>query len=243
MPLRIDRQSWGRLNQLLDTALDLPSDARGSWLNALDCGDELKEQLRHLLANAAEVETRDFLGALPDLHASVNELSAFRTPVEQAGNCVGPYRLLRELGSGGMGAVWLAERIDGLIPRPVALKLPHRTWRRTGFAERVTREREILATLSHPAIARLYDAGMTTAGQPYLALEYVEGEPIDAWCREHRLDLRARVLLFLQVAQAVAYAHAKLVVHRDVKPANILVQQVIADQGAGARREPSKTNV
>ena len=223
MPLRIDRQSWGRLNQLLDTALDLPSDARGSWLNALDCGDELKEQLRHLLANAAEVETRDFLGALPDLHASVNELSALRTPVEQAGNCVGPYRLLRELGSGGMGAVWLAERIDGLIPRPVALKLPHRTWRRTGFAERVTREREILATLSHPAIARLYDAGMTTAGQPYLALEYVEGEPIDAWCREHRLDLRARLLLFLQVAQAVAYAHAKLVVHRDVKPANILV--------------------
>jgi serine/threonine-protein kinase len=224
MPIRIDHESWNRLNQLLDAALDLPGEARGPWLDALDCGDEqLKTRLRHLLANAAEVETRDFLGALPHLHASASELSAFRAPVEQAGNCVGPYRLLREHGSGGMGAVWLAERMDGLIPRPVALKLPHRAWRRTGFAERATREREILATLSHPSIARLYDAGLSAAGQPYLALEYVEGEAVDVWCREHDLDIRARLLLFLQVAQAVAYAHAKLVVHRDVKPANILV--------------------
>src|SRR5262245_21555769 len=131
MPFRIDRQSWSQLNQLLDEALDLPSDARGPWLDALDCGDEqLKVRLRHLLANAAAVETRDFLSALPHLHASASELSAFRAPAEQPGNCVGPYRLLRELGSGGMGAVWLAERMDGLIPRPVALKLPHRAWRR-----------------------------------------------------------------------------------------------------------------
>jgi serine/threonine-protein kinase len=140
---------------------------------------------------------------------------------------VGLYQLVRELGQGGMGAVWLAERADGLVKRAVALKLPHGAWRRAGLAGRMARERDILATLEHPHIARLYDAGLTTAEQPFLALEYVEGVPIDQYCAatdsRPALGLRAKLRLFLQVAQAVAYAHGKLVLHRDLKPANILV--------------------
>ena len=125
---------------------------------------------------------------------------------------------MRELGSGGMGVVWLAERTDGLINRPVALKLPHGAWKRAGLAERMAREREILATLTHPNIAHLYDAGLTADGQPYLAIEYVEGRRIDVYCREQQLDMKARLRLFAQVANAVAYAHGKLVVHRDLSP-------------------------
>ena len=122
-----------------------------------------------------------------------------------------------------MGVVWLAERSDGLVKRPVALKLPHHVWQRAGLPERMAREREILAALTHPNIARLYDAGVTAEHRPFLAIEYVEGHPIDTYCRDRRLDTGARVRLFVQVANAVAYAHAKLVVHRDLKPANILV--------------------
>jgi serine/threonine-protein kinase len=122
-----------------------------------------------------------------------------------------------------MGVVWLAERTDGLINRPVALKLPHGAWKRAGLAERMAGEREILASLAHPNIAHLYDAGITGDGQPYLAIEYVEGLRIDVYCRERNLDVRSRLRLFLQVANAVAHAHGKLVVHRDLKPANILI--------------------
>src|SRR6185312_7174922 len=107
----------------------------------------------------------------------------------------------------GMGTVWLAERTDGLVRRPVALKRPRGCWSRASLAERMAREREILATLNHPNIARLYDAGLTTEGQPYLALEFVEGFPIDKFVAESRLDLRSRIELFLQVTDAVAHAH------------------------------------
>jgi serine/threonine protein kinase len=139
-----------------------------------------------------------------------------------------PYRLIQPLGSGGMGEVWLAERVDGLINRPVALKLPHlATARAPGLAERMAREREILASLDHRNIARLLDAGLTADGQPFLALEYVEGLGIDVYCAGAQgsapLDVPARLRLFRQVIDAVAYAHGKLVIHRDLKPANILV--------------------
>jgi serine/threonine-protein kinase len=142
---------------------------------------------------------------------------------ERPGATVGPYRLIRELGSGGMASVWLAERGDMLQRRQIALKLPHGAWRRAGLAERLAREREILAGLEHPHIARLNDAGVADGGRPYLALEWIDGERIDRFADRHGLDVRARVRLVVQVAQAVAHAHAHLVVHRDLKPANILV--------------------
>ncbi len=221
--LQIDPRHWAELNRLLDAALDLPESAREQWLATLDEHEALKPQLRELLLRAARIETRDFLETLPKLSPGVEDLADAASASEHEGACIGSYRLVRELGAGGMGSVWLAERIDGLIKRPVALKLPHIASKRIGLAERMAREREILATLTHPNIARLYDAGVTAEGRPYLALEYVEGKPIDVYSNEHQLDLRSRLNLFLQVANAVAYAHAKLIIHRDLKPANILV--------------------
>jgi len=140
-------------------------------------------------------------------------------PVEAPGAKIGPYRLLELLGKGGMGSVWVAERTDGL-ERRVALKLP-RQWS-TSMAEHLEREGAILASLEHPNIARLYDAGVTNDGRPWLALEYVDGETLDQVIRR-RPDVSKAIDLFLQIARAVAFAHARLVVHRDLKPRNVMV--------------------
>jgi len=140
----------------------------------------------------------------------------------QPGDTVGAYRLVRPVARGGMGSVWLAERADGALQRRVAIKLPHLAWG-AGLAERMLRERDIGARLEHPHIARLYDAGVDHRGHPFLAFEFIDGVAIDLWCQSRELGLRARLKLFLQVAQAVAYAHARLVVHRDLKPSNVLV--------------------
>ena len=138
-------------------------------------------------------------------------------------NEVGPYRLVRELGRGGMGSVWLAERTDGLLKRQVALKLPHRSMDDGLLGERFARERDILAGLEHPNIARLYDAGVSPEGRPYLAIEYVDGLSLLAYCRERGIGLEGRLALFLQVLAAIQHAHGRLVIHRDLKPGNILV--------------------
>jgi serine/threonine-protein kinase len=213
------------LNELLDAALDQPPERRNAWIDTLDAShDALKPRLRALLARAAEVESRDFLGSLPAFDAAdITEGTGGTFSGEAAGERVGPYQLQRQLGAGGMGTVWLATRADGLFERSIALKLPHRGMFGAGLAERMARERGILAGLDHPNIARLYDAGLTAEGQPYLALEYVEGVAIDEYCRRNSCDLHQRLILFLEVADAVASAHARLVVHRDLKPANILV--------------------
>ena len=221
---KIDASTWAQLDQLLDAALDQPASERGRWMDLLGAEHAaLEPRLRVLLSRAADNEARPYLDTLPKFDADLLDFPEVPSDGDQPGDVVGPYRLLRELGSGGMGVVWLAERTDGLINRPVALKLPHGAWKRAGLAERMAREREILATLSHPNIAHLYDAGVTAGGQPYLAIEYVEGHRIDVYCREQHLDVEARLRLFAQVAGAVAYAHGKLAVHRDLKPANILV--------------------
>jgi eukaryotic-like serine/threonine-protein kinase len=222
--LEIDARTWSQLNQLLDAALDEPASHRDHWLETL--APEyvaLKPLLRDLLARAGGTEDGHFLSTIPKYDLDAADLAEDAADGDQPGDTVGPYRLVRGLGSGGMGVVWLAERMDGLVNRPVALKLPHRAWKRAGLAERMSRERAILASLTHPNIARLYDAGLTAEGRPFLAIEYVEGRSIDEYCHDHDLDTKARVKLFAQVANAVAYAHAKLVVHRDLKPANILV--------------------
>lgn len=207
------------LGELLETALGLDPAVRLRWLDSLNLQDDaLRSRLRALLERAAALETSDFLDTLPKLDASPDPRGYLHV-----GDVVGAYRLLREIGTGGMGAVWLAERADGGLKRPVALKFLHGHVPGEAFAQRLARERDILATLVHPGIARLYDAGFTEAGVPFLALEYVDGIHLDRYCALHSPSLRARLDLFLQVARAVAYAHAKLVVHRDLKPANILV--------------------
>jgi serine/threonine-protein kinase len=222
--LRIDPTTWETLNRLLDEALEQPPATLPQWLDNLAPEfDALAPKLRELLAHRGALETADFLLTLPRVEIQPGAFVDDSAHAERPGREIGPYRLVRELGSGGMGVVWLAERTDGLIKRPVALKLPHGAWKRAGLAERMAREREILATLTHPNIAHLYDAGVTADGQPYLAIEFVEGTRLDVYCREQRLDVKARLRLFAQVVRAVAYAHGKLVVHRDLKPANILV--------------------
>ncbi len=226
----VDPASWRRLNQLLDEALDLPEELRSDWLSALPPEDEpLKPRLKTLLSRAeANLEGAARLGTLPKLGGdflSETELGVGQSMGEAGaeGELLGPYRLTRLLGQGGMGAVWLAERTDGMLQRPVALKLPRGIFSRPELVGRIARERDILASLNHPNIAKLYDAGFTAKGQPFLALELVEGSRLDEYVRANHPDLQTRLHMFLQVARAVAYAHSRLVVHRDIKPSNILV--------------------
>jgi serine/threonine-protein kinase len=218
--MKIDPQTWPALSQLLDEWLDLPPEGRSSWLENL--GPEYAEvlpALRELLATQAMVDTDTFLNALPALrNAGESATAGFVVGMQ-----IGPYRLVRQLGHGGMGVVWLAERADGALKRPVALKLPMTPLHHARLSERFARERDILAQLTHPQIARLYDAGMADGGQPYLAVEYVDGEAITAYCDRQVLGVTARLKLFLDVLRAVQYAHTNLVVHRDLKPSNILV--------------------
>ena len=214
--LEIDARTWAELNQLLDSALDRPAAQRAEWIEMLAPQDEaLKPRLRDLLSRTDPGEDGTFLGTLPKFEPDAGDSDGADASGDQPGDQVGPFRLVRELGHGGMGTVWLAERSDGLIERPVALKLPHGASKRVGLALRMARERRILAALTHPNIARLYDAGLTAEGRPFLAIEYVEGRQIDDYCRERQLDLKSRLRLFAQVARGVAYAHTKLVVHRD----------------------------
>ncbi|MCA3220323.1 MAG: protein kinase [Burkholderiales bacterium] len=214
--------TWSEVSALLDEVLALPPEARDGFVEALD-GERAvhRDTLRALLAQSAAVETGDFLATLPRLTRVAAAPAGALTELS-AGDSIGPYRLLSELGTGGMGAVWLAERSDGQLKRKVALKLPRLVWAK-GLAERMARERDILASLEHPHIARLYDAGVDQHGRPYLALEYVEGQPIDVYAKERGLTVRQKLDLLLQVCAAVAFAHSRLVVHRDLKPSNILV--------------------
>src|SRR5882672_6315648 len=209
----------GVVSRLLDEALPLDEPQRQRWLDALPPEHApLKPVLRKLLTQSGESP-----GEGPDRIWQLGGSADAQPTIPAAGEQIGPYKLIGELGRGGMGTVWLAERVDGVFRRVVALKLPHAAFVYRGLARRVARERSVLANLSHPNIAQLYDAGWSDDGRPYLALEYVEGVSIDRWCREQRLNVRARVRLFVEVVRAVAYAHARLVVHRDIKPANVLV--------------------
>ena len=202
------------LSRLLDEAIDLTEAQLAPWLAALPAEHaHLLAPLREMLAE--RTASAGFLATPP-------RLDALDESVAQAGDPVGPYRLIREIGKGGMGSVWLAERADGGLKRKVALKLPRLAWG-AGLAGRMAREREIGALLEHPNISRLYDAGVDERGRPYLALEYIDGQAIDAWCKERALSVRERLELIVQVARAVSYAHGRLVVHRDLKPSNVLV--------------------
>jgi serine/threonine-protein kinase len=213
---------WPTISALLDEALALPVDAQAAWLDALsDAHARLRPSLQRLLAAHGDVSAGSFLAGTPQLPLLPNPPQ----PGEPAGGMlIGPYRLVAPLGKGGMASVWLAERVDGVPRRQVAIKMPHVSWQ-LAFIERLMRERDILASLEHPNIARLYEAGMDAAGRPFFAMEYVQGEAIDAYCRARALPLQVRLELLLQVADAVGHAHGRLVVHRDLKPANILVTE------------------
>jgi len=239
-----DPVAWLRISPYLDQALDLEIDARGPWLSDLArTQPELANTVSDLLSDIEALHARGFLAdsplpatrldtLMPVLEDMVQRRVAADTPglvgngrdiVE--GAVLGPYRLVREIGHGGMSSVWLAERIDGQFKREVALKMPFAGPLQARMAERFQREREILATLTHPNIARLYDAGVSGSGQAYLAMEYVSGMPLTHYCDGAALSIRERLRIFLQVLEAVEFAHAQFVLHRDLKPTNILVTQ------------------
>jgi eukaryotic-like serine/threonine-protein kinase len=213
------------MSGLLDEALPLDQAGREAWLQALRPEhQEIAEVLRLALLPADGNAEAASLLTLPkfllDPAAGFSSESGLT-----ARALLGPYELIRPLGSGGMAEVWLARRADGALSREVALKLPLLTRLRRDLEPRFAREREILAGLSHPHIARLFDAGFAQDGQPYLALEYVVGTPLTAYCDQQRLTVRQRLELFRQVLSAVQYAHTHLVIHRDLKPSNILVTE------------------
>ena len=211
----IDKHRWSVLSPLLDELLDADEGVRSLRLAHIrDTDSGLADDLSALLRRQAVIDKEGFLNGL-----------ATPLPVEPTlvGRAVGNYTLERLLGRGGMGAVWLAHRSDGRYAGRVAVKLLNLALLGRAGADRFKREGSALARLAHPNIARLIDAGVTSEGQPYLVLEYVEGESLDRWCESRALDVRARVRLFLQVLDAVAHAHSKLILHRDLKPPNILV--------------------
>lgn len=217
MKLPCPPDAWPRFSARLDEMLALPEGEREAWLARLPATDaDLRDGLAEVLQGLPGAGGA-FLDSLPAVTATDT------TRPGEPGAVVGPYRLLRELGRGGMGVVWLAQRADGAYAREVALKLPHAHLLAGALRERFDRERDILAALDHPHIARFYDAGLAADGQPYLALEAVDGRPITDWCREQALPLAARLALFAQVADAVSHAHGQFIAHRDLKPANVLV--------------------
>jgi len=213
---KLSPEQWQALSPYLDQALGLPEEERASWLAALrDRDPALADHLQVLLEEHSALVQDGFLD-----HPPVPP----RDELGLAGRTIGAYTLLSSIGQGGMGTVWLAERSDGRFQRRAAVKFVSLGLADHGGEERFKREGSILGRLAHPHIAELLDAGVSQEGQPYLVLEHVEGEHIDEYCDRHRLDVEARIRLFLDVLAAVAHAHANLIVHRDLKPSNVLVR-------------------
>ncbi len=206
---------WQVLSPYLDRALAMTDEERSEWLSSLGERDPaLAAQLAELLSEHRVLAQEGFLE---------NRQFAVPNATGLAGQTLGPYTLISQIGQGGMGSVWLARRSDGRFERQAAVKFVNIALAGRATEERFKREGSILGRLTHPHIADLLDAGVSSDGQPYLILEYVDGEAIDQYCDEHKLDVEARVRLFLDVLAAVAHAHANLIVHRDIKPSNVLV--------------------
>ncbi|MGA9342241.1 MAG: serine/threonine-protein kinase [Rhodanobacteraceae bacterium] len=204
-----------RVDELFDQLFEIAPGQRVAWLDRT-CADDaaLRAELERMLRIDAKASA--FLESPPNLVADRLASATIEAPAH-----FGPWRVLRSIGIGGMGEVWLAERSDGEFEQRVAIKqLAYPT---PGLLQRFRQERQILARLEHPRIARLIDGGVDAKGAPYLVMEYVEGVPITTYAQDHALDLPASLRLFLRVCEAVQYAHQNLIVHRDLKPANIFV--------------------
>ena len=214
-------ENWPKVKEIFSAALELKPDERVSFLNTACAADEnLRSEVLGLLS--AHDSSGDFIQhpAVVDVGFLVSDTNH---SAAAAGQHIGTYEIIRELGRGGMGAVYLASRADEAFDKQVALKLIKRGMDSDAIIKRFVMERQILANLDHPNIARMIDGGTTEDGLPYFVLEYIEGTTITRYCDEHKLNTLERLKLFLQVCAAVQFAHQNLIVHRDLKPSNIIV--------------------
>jgi eukaryotic-like serine/threonine-protein kinase len=213
------RERWKELSEQLDVAFELTDAQRGPWLEALRSKDpELATIVDEALKLRASENFDDFLQGDSPVTANTLPEAAL------IGRQIGPYVIDAEVGHGGMGSVWRAHRADGRYEALVAIKFVHAHWLGKAGEERFQFEGRLLARLNHPNIARLLDAGLAEVSQPYLVLEFVDGQAIDQFCEQQRLDVKARIRLFIDVLRAVAHAHSHLIVHRDIKPSNVYVR-------------------
>ena len=229
-------ERWRQIGDLYDKALDCPPDERAALLDDACRNDAaLRQEVEKMLAADAQhgaLEAPAWM-SLPELvAASADESPRGALP---AGGRIGPYDIVRRIGQGGMGEVFLATRAVGAAQQTVALKLLRPGLENDRLLRRFAAEQEILAQLDHPRIARMLDAGQAGDGRPYLVMEYVDGEPITDYCDRHRLSVDARLRLFEQVCDAVQSAHQSLVVHRDLKPSNVLVADAATRDAAGGQ--------
>src|SRR6056297_381956 len=208
-------ERWNEIETLFESALDRPRAERITWLYGACDDPQLRAEVERLL------KAHERADGILDAPASLAPDSP-----DVRGQRIGPYRLLREIGRGGMSVVYLAER-EAPYRQRVAVKLLRPGLVTSDLVRRFLAERQILATLDHPNIARLLDGGVTDDGRPYFVMELVEGQPITDYCDGHRLSVDDRLVLFERVCEAVQYAHRNLVVHRDLKPSNVLVTEKI----------------
>jgi eukaryotic-like serine/threonine-protein kinase len=213
-------ERWAQIRQIFDGALERQQQDRAAFLRAVCGGDEqLRREVESLVAS--HEESQDFMSTpAADLNMLALDVSSASVPRVPR---VGPYQLEKRIGRGGMGSVWLASRADQEYHKKVAVKMVKRGMDSAEILRRFRMERQVLARLDHPNIARLIDGGSTAEGSPYLVMEYVEGTPIDQYCESHQSTISERLNLFRNVCAAVQYAHSNLVVHRDIKAGNILV--------------------
>ena len=215
----LNPNDWNRAKEHFSNAVALSETERDAYLDAQPDSKEVLDEARSLLA--AYLESPGFLeGAVPGLPPVEPD---DEPSISLAGRRIGAWQLVREIGRGGMGVVWEARRADQQYEQRAAVKLLRASLLSDRDIRRFREERQILASLNHPCIARLLDGGMLEDGSPYLVMEYIDGLPLDAWCDRERLSVRQRLEVFLLVCSAVEYAHRQLVIHRDLKPANILV--------------------
>ncbi|PAU93636.1 hypothetical protein CK503_10805 [Aliifodinibius salipaludis] len=243
----MDQKQWKKINDIVDTALDLNEKERATYIQEECEGNEqIKRQVTELLSSIEQSDTENYLEGLENyprhLAREISEQETRKNTSSLVGTTIDSYKLIELIGHGGMGSVFLGERADKAYTQKVALKLMRRGMDTPSNIARFKRERNILAKLNHPNIARLLDGGMTEEGLPYLVMEYVEGTPLYTYCDDNKLSLEKRLDLFKCICKAVHHAHNNAIIHRDLKPSNILItengQVKILDFGIAKLLEP-----
>ncbi|HLM01243.1 MAG TPA: serine/threonine-protein kinase, partial [Pyrinomonadaceae bacterium] len=218
---------WNKIVEIFEAALDVPASERSAFIEKACAADEnVRREVEEMLA--ADGKASAFFESPPASPRTLLLHNVSRDEPESdsiVGDTIGAYRIRREIGRGGMGTVYLAERADGDFAQKAAVKLIKRGMDSELVVRRFRHERQILARLGHPFIARLFDGGTSRAGMPYFVMEYVEGEELLDYCERKNLSLNERLEIFRKICAAVSYAHQNLIVHRDLKPSNILITE------------------